>query len=177
MFVWRSNIHYRPSFFPTLVGMVAIILVLLLIFYVSSTQVSMPGTTVQLPHMSQVATHTHAKKLIVTVTGDSEFFFNGKRFTATQEEMAQGNNWNSFRQELSAHVGNRSEGSPWTEESEVSLRRDLIVVCADRNISLQTWLELAQSAWELGLDIYLATQPLPEAPAVNVTPKIENSAE
>lgn len=178
MFVWRSNVNCRPSFFPAQIGMVAIILVLLLIFYISSTQVSMPGTTVRLPHMAQVAVHTHAKKLIVTVTGDSEFFFNGKRFTATQEETAQGNNWNSFRQELSAHVGNPGEGDVSSAESaEIPARRDLIVVCADRNISLQTWLELAQSARELGLDIYLATQPLSEAPAVNVTPKIENSAE
>ena len=155
------------------VGLVAVILVLLLIFYLSSTQVSMPGTTVQLPKMEQIPMHTHAKKLIVTVTSDSELFFNGKRFTATQEELSQGNNWNSFRQELSAHVGTNAEGGGMAE-NELSPRRDLIVVCADRNISLQTWLELAQSARELGLDIYLATQPQSEAPAVNVTPKIEN---
>lgn len=157
------------------IGLVAIILVMLLIFYVSSTQVSMPGTTVQLPRMEQVPMHTHAKKLIVTVTGDSEFFFNGKRFTATHEETLQGNNWNGFRQELSAHVGKHAEGGAGpSAASELPLRRDLIVVCADRNISLQTWLELAQSARDLGLDIYLATQPQSEAPAVNVTPKIEN---
>ena len=176
MFVWRSNVNDKPSFFPAQIGMVAVILVLLLIFYISSTQVSMPGTTVQLPHMAQVPTHTHSKKLIVTVTGDSEVFFNGKRFTATPEELAQGNNWNSFRQELSSHVGNHGENGE-AEGGEFFSRRDLIVVCADRNISLQTWLELAQSARELGLDIYLATQPLPEAPAVNVTPKIENTTE
>ena len=156
------------------IGLVAIILVMLLIFYVSSTQVSMPGTTVQLPKMEQVPMHAHAKKLIVTVTGDSEFFFNGKRFTATHEETLQGNNWNGFREELSAHVGKHAEGAGSLPENEMPLRRDLIVVCADRNITLQTWLELAQSARELGLDIYLATQPHSEAPAVNVTPKIEN---
>ena len=174
MFVWRSQVNYEPNNFPAVTGMVAVILVLLLIFYISSTQVSMPGTTVQLPRMDQVAKHTHAKKLIVTVTGDSEIFFNGKRFTATQDSTAQTSSLNSFRQELSGHVGGHQ-----TEASGEgrSLHQDLIVVCADRNISLQTWLELAQSARELGLDIYLATQPQPEAPAVNVTPKIDNSTE
>lgn len=174
MFVWRSQINYEPNNFPAIVGMVAVILVLLLIFYISSTQVSMPGTTVQLPRMDQVAKHTHAKKLIVTVTGDSEIFFNGKRFTATQDGNAQTSSLNSFRQELSSHVGGHQ-----TESSGDGrfLHQDLIVVCADRNISLQTWLELAQSARELGLDIYLATQPQPEAPAVNVTPKIDNSTD
>ena len=174
MFVWRSQVNYEPNNFPATVGMVAVILVLLLIFYVSSTQVSMPGTTVQLPRLDQVSKHTHAKKLIVTVTGDSEYFFNCKRFTATQDEVSQGSNWNNFREELSSHVGNHQAG----ESSEIgSSHKDLIVVCADRNITLQTWLELAQSARELKLDIYLATQPQPEAPAVNVMPKIDNSTE
>ena len=158
-----------------MVGLVAVILVLLLIFFISSTQVSMPGTTVQLPRMDQVSNHTHAKKLIVTVTGDSEFFFNGKRFTATQGEASQEGYWNDFRQELSRHVGTRATST--AEEFEKTSRRDLIVVCADRDISLQTWLELAESARELNLDIYLATQPPPEVPAVNVTPKIETIAE
>ena len=158
-----------------MVGLVAVILVLLLIFFISSTQVSMPGTTVQLPKMEQVPKHTHAKKLIVTVTGDSECFFNGKRFTATQGDASEGGKWNSFRQELRNRMGNRADEQP--QGFEEVRHRELIVVCADRNISLQTWLELAQSARELGLDIYLATQPQPEAPAVNVTPKIENSTE
>ncbi|MBO4619366.1 MAG: biopolymer transporter ExbD [Victivallales bacterium] len=176
MFVWRNQINYEPNNFPAVVGLMSVILVLLLIFYISSTQVSMPGTTVNLPQMDQVTNHTHAKKLIVTVTGDSEFFFNGKRFTVTQADASQSSNWNSFRQELSSHVGGHSSGE---EEAEVmgSRHRDLIVVCADRNISLQTWLELAQSARELGLDIYLATQPQPEGPAVNVTPKIDNTTD
>ena len=175
MCVWRNQINYEPNNFPAVVGLVSVILVLLLIFYISSTQVSMPGTTVKLPQMDQVTNHTHAKKLIVTVTGDSEFFFNGKRFTATQADASQSSNWNSFRQELSSHVGGHpSEGGA---DNQGSRHRDLIVVCADRNISLQTWLELAQSARELGLDIYLATQPQPEGPAVNVTPKIDNSTD
>ena len=122
-----------------------------------------------------MAKHTHAKKLIVTVTGDSEIFFNGKRFTATQDGNAQTSSLNSFRQELSSHVGGHQTES--AGDAERSRHQDLIVVCADRNISLQTWLELAQSARELGLDIYLATQPQPEAPAVNVMPKIDNFTE
>lgn len=178
MFVWRSQVQYEPNNFPATVGLVAVILVLLLIFFISSTQVSMPGTTVQLPKLDQAPRHTHAKKLIVTVTGDSEFFFNGKRFTATQDAGAQTSKWNTFREELKNHVvGSRPDDRTESDVPSVSWRHDLIVVCADRNISLQTWLELAQSARELGLDIYLATQPSPEAPAVNVTPKIENSTE
>ena len=85
MFVWRNQINYEPNNFPAVVGLVSVILVLLLIFYISSTQVSMPGTTVKLPQMDQVTNHTHAKKLIVTVTGDSEFFFNGKKVAGFRE--------------------------------------------------------------------------------------------
>ena len=174
MFVWRSKVNCEPNNFPAIVGLVAVILVLLLIFYISSTQVSMPGTTVQLPRMEQVAKHTHAKKLIVTVTGDSELFFNGKRFSAAPEGTASpGVKWNKFREELGQHVGSHEE----VIEDEEDFHRDMIVVCADRSISLQTWLDLAAIARERKLDIYLATQTQPEAPAVNVKPKIETSAE
>ena len=174
MFLWRSPVKSEPNLFPAIVGLVAVILVLLLIFYINSTQVSMPGTTVQLPRMEQVAKHTHSKKLIVTVTSDSEFFFNGKRYTASAQDAASPEvKWNEFRQELSRHVGTYAGGA----DDGAEARHDLIVVCADRNISLQTWLDLAQSARDLGVDIYLATQPQPEAPAINVTPKIETTAE
>lgn len=133
------------------VGLIGLIFILLAVFLISNSLVSLPGTAVQLPRLTQVKPPLTVEKMIVTVSRDSELFFNGSRLT-----------WEEFEQQLServlsnSHAAANAQGLP---AGAVPLESSMVVVCADQDITLGTWFRIADIARKLGLDAYLATEP------------------
>lgn len=145
MYIWHST--QRDGFqgaFIAGAGLLSIFFILLLLVLISNSLVSLPGTTVRLPAMEHVRT-TAVDKLIITVTRDSQLFFNGSLLS-----------WDELAERLSQRVSE--------SRLENVAGQPMIVVCADRDVNLQTWFRLADMARGLGLNIYLATDE-PEEPS------------
>ncbi len=139
MYVWRTN--QRDSLTDAFVfgtGLLSLFFILLMLVLISNSQISLPGTTVRLPSLEHVRVTT-VDKLVITVTRDSELFFNGALLS-----------WD----DLAVRLSERVEESR-LEDVDV---KPMIVVCADREVNLQTWFRLADMARNLGLDIYLASE-------------------
>ena len=145
MYAWRSN--QRDSFSDAFIsgaGLLSIFFILLMLVLISNSQISLPGTTVRLPSLEHVRVTT-VDKLIVTVTRDAELFFNGSLLS-----------WDDLAVRLSERVAE-------SRLEDVGVQ-PMIVVCADRDVSLQTWFRLADMARNLGLNIYLASEQPDAAP-------------
>jgi len=139
MYIWHSTQqdNFRGAFISA-AGLLSIFFILLLLVLISNSLVSLPGTTVRLPSMEHVST-TAVDKLIITVTRDAQLFFNGSLL-----------NWDELAERLSERVSE--------SRLENVAGQPMIVVCADREVALQTWFRLADMARGLGLNIYLATE-------------------
>ncbi len=138
-----------------LVGLISLFFILLAVFMISNSLVSLPGTTVKLPKMNQLEPPKTTQKLIVTVTKDAEIFFNGSRM-----------DWTVFRQKLSERVQHNIQATANAMNKPAgvvsSAESSMIVVFADQSITLETWFRIADIAREFGLDSYLVTEPPPK---------------
>ena len=140
MYVWRTK--QRDSLSDAFIfgaGLMSLFFILLMLVLISNSQISLPGTTVRLPALEHVRVTT-VDKLVITVTRNSELFFNGALLS-----------WD----DLAIRLSERVEESRLEDDVNV---KPMIVVCADREVNLQTWFRLADMARNLGLDIYLASE-------------------
>lgn len=154
MYYWRSSQRSTISGFPVIGGLIAMFFILLVIVMISSSMVTLPGTRVKLPEITNVERHS-VDRLIITVSEDSSLFFNGMKLTLPQldAELRKCASENAEAADLA--TAGRSAGSPYG-------RKAMVVVCADRNLQLAQWLEIAEVIRNIGLDVYLVSEPRKE---------------
>ncbi|MBO7741207.1 MAG: biopolymer transporter ExbD [Victivallales bacterium] len=149
MYNWRSTQRSTIAGFPLIGGLIALFFILLVIIMISSSMVTLPGTRVKLPEIANVD-RLSVDRLIITVTEDSSLFFNGMKLTLPQldaELRKCASESNDAAAQASAGRGN----GPYA-------RKPMVVVCADRNLQMAQWLEIAEVIRNIGLDVYLASE-------------------
>lgn len=149
MYNWRSTQRSTIAGFPLTGGLIALFFILLVIVMISSSMVTLPGTRVKLPELTNVERHS-VDRLIITVTEDSSLFFNGMKLTLPQLDAELRKCANESMEAANNASGGMPSGSPYAKKA-------MVVVCADRNLQMAQWLEIAEVIRNIGLDVYLAS--------------------
>lgn len=153
-FTWTSNLDRRVSYFPSVVGLVSVFFILLIMFLISNSIVSWPGITVHLPQMDAVEISA-ADKLIVTITQEDDIFFNGLKIS-----------WDDLERELGEKVRDSELGSMNVTGKKNTTRLPTIVVCADKQVRLESLARLMDIARGLGMEVVMVAEPNSSEPPV-----------
>lgn len=148
MFSFHSTLRQRPSYFPSIIGIISLFFILLVCFLISNSIISWPGVTVELPQMNAVEISS-ADKLIVTIAGNGDIFFNGSKMDmAKLEESLKGK----------AHALLKAQKSVSGGANAGITRNPTIVLCADRHIGLDPCAKIMDIARENGMEVVLVAE-------------------
>ena len=155
MYAWRSNQRCTPTLFPSTVGMVSLFFVLIVLFWLGNSTVSMTGVPVSLPRVENAQVE-EVNRMLVTMTADGRYFFNGRLLQLEELRKALREHVRDARNADAKAAGEGDE-----RLSGHSARPMVMVFRADRTITLEAWMQVADMARANGLSVYLVTEPLP----------------
>jgi len=161
MFAWQSTLKKRPSLFPTIVGFLSLLFILLINFMIANSVVFWSGveaeTSLTLPTIRNAGVSV-ADKLIITITRNEELFFNDKQM-----------GWEDLEQSLreivreskigTAHVLDEKKAkSDSVNQDTVAKITPMIILRADVRTPFQTISRLTDICRGEGLRVYLAAE-------------------
>ena len=167
MYAWRSNQRCTPTLFPATVGLMSLFFVLIVLFWLGNSTVSMTGVPVALPRVENAQVE-EVNRMLVTMTADGRYFFNSRLLSLEELRTALNEHVKAARWADAKAAGSRDE-----RLSGHSTRPMVMVFRADRDITLEAWMQVADMARANGLSVYLVTEPLPRrqeaVPSKNVS--------
>ena len=160
MYLWRSTQRSSIQGLPLIMGLLSFLFILLVCIMISSSLVTLPGTRVELPTMASVTNVDVAADFIITIAADNSIFFNGKKLNL-EELGAELRICLKKKQEAEeqASGGRDNVSSPYAS-------KPMVLVCADKKLTMTQCLEVLDVVRVVGLDAYLVAEiPTTTAPA------------
>ena len=144
--IFRRNLRILSGSSITLTPLVDVIFLLLIFFMISSSFISEPGLTVNLPETKQEF-NSVADKLIITLTKEKLLFFNDQRIE----------DWPQLEQRLANVAYNRDTTTiPGTNGHK--FRSPIIILKADKDVPYNDVVKIMSLTRQYVLSVFLVTK-------------------
>lgn len=155
MYCWHSTQTTQPRNTATITGMISFLFILLVTFLINNNTITVPGMGIALPQLNppdDISAHRliiAVKPTAATEDGDNSdgmvIYFNN-RLLKDLEELAT---------QLQKHLESNSRDGNSSKK---------VVLCADKDLKLESLLKIAEITRARGVELCIATEPQNKSP-------------